>query len=216
MKDLSSDVITKEEQAALTPDEVLKNLKDGNKRFSEGNLTAFDYNAQVKATASGQYPEAIILSCLDSRVPVEIVFDKGIGDVFVGRVAGNIENEDMIGSFEFGTKLAGSKLIVVLGHSACGAVKGAVDYAAVKDMGMDNLNVLLESINPSVEAVLQDGEERKSSNKSLVDRAVEENVKQTINRLRSKSETLRSLEQEGKIKIVGGVYDLSTGKVNWM
>ena len=153
---------------------------------------------------------------MDSRVPVELIFDKGIGDIFVGRVAGNVESENMIGSFEFGTKLAGSKLIVVLGHTSCGAVKGAVDYATVKDMGMENLTELLEVINPAVEASLVDGEERSSSNKSLVNRSVEENVNLTIERLREKSETLRTLENDGQIKIVGGVYDLKSGKVNWL
>lgn len=214
--ELSSDVITKEEQAGLTPDQALESLKAGNQRFVNNKLTAVDYLAQVKATAKGQYPEAIILSCLDSRVPVEIVFDKGVGDVFVGRVAGNIENEDMLGSFEFGTALAGSKVIVVLGHSSCGAVKGAVDYAAVKEMGMGNLNHLLENINPAVEGAMKEGEERSSANKDLVKRSVEENVKLTVERIRNKSEKLKSLEDEGKIKIVGAVYDLNTGKVNWM
>ncbi len=215
-KELSSDVITKEEQAVLTPDEVLKNLQSGNERFASDNLTTYDYSAQVQATAKGQYPEAIILSCLDSRVPVEIIFDKGIGDVFVGRVAGNIEDKNMLGSFEFGTKIAGSKLIVVLGHTNCGAVKGAVDYTAVKEMGMDNLNDLLEGINPAVEGSLKEGEERSSSNKDLVNRAVVKNVEMTMERIREKSEILSKLESEGQIKIVGGVYDLNTGKVTWL
>ncbi len=213
---LSSDTITKEEQAELTPDQVWDNLKKGNENFVKGNLTARDYAAQVKTTSTGQYPEAIILSCLDSRVPVETVFDKGIGDIFVGRVAGNIENADMLGSFEFGTAVAGSKLIVVLGHTSCGAVKGAVDKDAVAELGMENLNELLDNINPAVEGAMKDGEERSSKNSDLVQRSVEENVKLTIERIRTKSETLKNMEAEGKIKIVGGVYDLSTGKVNWM
>ena len=214
--ELSTDVITKSEQSEITPDKVIEGLKAGNERFVEGKLTAVDYNAQVKATSTGQYPEAIVLSCLDSRVPVEIIFDKGIGDIFVGRVAGNIENADMLGSFEFGTALAGSKVILVLGHSSCGAVKGAVDYDAVKDMGMENLNHLLENINPAVEASLNEGETRSSKNTELVKRSVEENVKLTIERIRAKSDKLKSLEDGGQIKIVGAVYDLKTGKVNWM
>ncbi len=214
--ELSTDVITKYEQSELTPEKVIEGLKAGNERFVEGKLTAIDYNAQVKATSTGQYPEAIILSCLDSRVPVEIIFDKGIGDIFVGRVAGNIENADMLGSFEFGTALAGSKVILVLGHSSCGAVKGAVDYDAVKDLGMENLNHLLENINPAVEASLNEGETRSSKNTELVKRSVEENVKLTIERIRAKSDKLKSLEDGGQIKIVGAVYDLNTGKVEWM
>jgi carbonic anhydrase len=214
--ELSTDVITKSEQSEITPDKVIEGLKAGNERFVEGKLTAIDYNAQVKATSTGQYPEAIVLSCLDSRVPVEIIFDKGIGDIFVGRVAGNIENADMLGSFEFGTALAGSKVILVLGHSSCGAVKGAVDYDAVKDLEMENLNHLLANINPAVEASLKEGETRSSKNTELVKRSVEENVKLTIERIRAKSDKLKSLEDGGQIKIVGAVYDLKTGKVNWM
>lgn len=215
-QELSSDIITKEEQEALTPDQILQSLKEGNRRFVEGKLTPRNYNKQVAATANEQHPKAIILSCLDSRVPVEIVFDEGIGDVFVGRVAGNIENEDMLGSFEFGTKLAGAKLILVLGHSNCGAVKGAVDYEAVEKLGMNNLNTLLEGINPAVEAVLNPDEKRNSKNLSLVERAVEKNVLLTIQRILEKSETLHKMEKDGDIKIVGGVYDLATGEVHWL
>ena len=211
----SADVLTREEQAALTPDGILAELKAGNDRFVRGALTSRDYPAQVQATASGQYPMATILSCLDSRVPVELVFDRGIGDLFVGRVAGNVEDESMIGSFEFATGIAGSKVIVVMGHTACGAVKGTIDREAVAGLGYDNLNDLVEMIEPAVATVLQEGEERSSKNDDLVDRAVRKNVTLTIERIRERSPDLRDMEAKGTIKIVGALYDLSTGKVTW-
>lgn len=212
----SSDVTTKEEQQALTPDDVMADLRAGNERFVAGSLTDRDYLAQMKATASGQYPKAVVLSCLDSRVPVEIVLDQGIGDLFVGRVAGNIDDDAMIGSFEFGTAVAGAKLLLVLGHSECGAVKGSIDREAVKSLNLDKLNYLLDEINPAVQAALQPGDERTSANKDLVARAIHENVRLTIDRIRQKSPDLAEMEQAGKIKIVGGIYDLATGKILWM
>jgi carbonic anhydrase len=212
----STDILTKEEQAALTPDQVIAELKAGNERFLAGEMTLQDNNSKLLATSKGQYPKAVILSCVDSRVPVETIFDEGIGDIFVGRVAGNIEDEDMLGSIEYGTAVAGSKLVLVLGHTQCGAVKGAVDIAKVSELGMENLNSLLVNIAPAVDSVLMEGEERTSKNHELVDRAVEKNVLLTIKRMREKSPTLAKLETEGKIKIVGAVYDLSTGQVNWL
>jgi carbonic anhydrase len=212
----SSDITTKEEQQALTPDDVMADLRAGNQRFVAGSLTSRDYLAQMKATASGQYPKAVVLSCLDSRVPVEIVLDQGIGDLFVGRVAGNIDDDVMIGSFEFATAVAGAKLLLVLGHSECGAVKGSIDRKAVKSLQLDKLNHLLDDINPAVEAALQPGDERTSANKDLVTRAIRENVRMTIERIRQKSPDLVALEQAGKIKIVGGIYDLASGKIGWM
>ncbi|GAB4549822.1 MAG: carbonic anhydrase family protein [Phycisphaerales bacterium] len=167
-----SDVMTKELQQSMSPSAVLADLKAGNKRFASGNSTKYDWNAQVEATASGQFPKAIVLSCLDSRVPVEQVFDQGIGDLFVGRVAGNFENVDMLGSFEFGTAVAGSRLIVVLGHSACGAVKGAIDQAR-----LGNLTATLENIEPAIQSVSHSPSERTSSNTDFVDRVVEANVR---------------------------------------
>lgn len=139
-------MITKEDQAALIPASVLQGLKDGNMRYIKNDLTLRDYPAQVKATTGGQFPEAVILSCLDSRVPVEQVFDKGIGDIFVGRVAGNFVNEDMHGSMELGAKVAGSKVIVVMGHEHCGAVKAAID-----DVELGNITAMLTKIKPAVE-----------------------------------------------------------------
>ena len=212
----STDILTKEKQAALTPDQVIAELKAGNERFLSGEMTLQDNNSKLLATSKGQYPKAVILSCVDSRVPVETIFDEGIGDIFVGRVAGNIEDEDMLGSIEYGTAVAGSKLVLVLGHSQCGAVKGAVDIESVSKYGMENLNSLLTNIAPAVDSVLMEGEERTSKNHELVDRAVEKNVLLTMKRMREKSPTLANLEAEGKIKIVGAVYDLSTGQVNWL
>ena len=212
----SGDINTKEEQQKLTPDAVIDDLRAGNERFAAGSLTDRDYLTQVKATASGQYPKAAVLSCLDSRVPVEIVLDQGIGDLFVGRVAGNIDDDAMIGSFEFATAVAGAKLLLVLGHSDCGAVKGSIDREAVKSLDLDKLNHLLDDLNPAVEAALQPGDERTSADKDLVSRAIRENVRLTIDRIREKSPDLVAMEQAGKIKIVGGIYDLATGKITWM
>ena len=156
-------VLTKEEQDKLTPDEVLKLLKDGNRRFVSGTLTSRDHSRQVREAALGQYPKAVILSCLDSRIPVEDVFDRGIGDVFVARVAGNFENIDILGSMEFGCKVAGSKLILVLGHEHCGAVKGAID-----DVELGNITPMLKNIRPAVEHFTAYEGDRSSENEEFV------------------------------------------------
>lgn len=203
---------TAAEQKALTPDSVLAQLKEGNARYAAGKLTDANVTASIAAAAEGQFPKAVILSCLDSRIPVEMVFDQGIGDLFVGRVAGNVENDDLIGSFEFATKLAGAKLVVVLGHDECGAVKGACDHVE-----MGKLTGLLEKISPAVEAV--DGfetDQRNSKHKPFVDAVVKQNVKQTVTDLRSGSNILAELEKSGAIKIVGGVYSMKTGTVEWL
>lgn len=202
--------LTAEEQKAMTPDAVIASLMEGNKRFAAGTIADLNIKASLAASASGQFPKAVILSCLDSRVPVESVFDQGIGDVFVGRIAGNVENEDFLGSFEFATKLAGAKVVLVLGHEACGAVKGACDHAE-----MGNLTALLEKIQPAVEAVKSEfkEDERNSKNKAFVDRVIEENVRITVNDIRKGSPILAELEKSGDIKIVGGVYSLHTGEV---
>ncbi len=202
--------VTAEEQKAMTPDAVLAGLMEGNKRFVAGELTDMNIKANIEATSTGQFPSAVILSCLDSRVPVENVFDQGIGDIFVGRVAGNVENVDMLGSFEFATKLAGSKLVMVLGHEACGAVKGACDHAK-----MGNLTALLDNIQPAVEAVKGDFAEDKRNSKNLdfVNKVVEENVRITVADIRKDSPILAEMEKAGEIKIVGAVYSLHTGEV---
>lgn len=209
MSGLAFGQTTKVEQAKITPDEVLKELMAGNERYVTGKLSKIDLKAERDATVKGQYPKAIILSCVDSRVPVEMVFDQGIGDLFVGRVAGNVENVDQLGSMEFATKLAGAKVVVVLGHTNCGAVKGACDGAE-----LGNLTELLRKIKPAVEAVKgHEKEGRNSKNKKFVNEVVVKNVDMTVTDIRDRSKVLADLEKEGKIKIVGAVYDLETGKV---
>lgn len=202
--------VSADEQKALTPDQVLADLMAGNKRYVAGELTDLDIKNNIKATAEGQFPSAVILSCLDSRVPAESVFDQGIGDVFVGRIAGNIHNVDLLGSFEFATKIAGAKLIMVLGHEACGAVKGACDHAE-----LGNLTALLEKIKPAVAAVQADFPEdkRNSKNTEFVNRVIEENVRLTVAGIRKDSPILAEMEKKGEIKIVGGIYDMHTGAV---
>lgn len=204
-------VLTPERQKALKPDEVLADLMAGNKRFVDGATTNHkDIKGEVEATAKGQYPQAVILSCLDSRVPVELVFDQNIGDVFVARVAGNIENVDILGSMEFATKAAGAKLIMVLGHEACGAVKGACDHVE-----LGNLTELLDKIKPAVEAVSKDfpEDQRNSKNKDFVEAVIKKNVEITLADIRKESPILAEMESKGEIKLVGGIYNLHTGAV---
>jgi carbonic anhydrase len=206
------DVVTAEQQRAMSPADVLADLKAGNERFVAGELTPRDYNAQAAATASGQYPKAIILSCVDSRVPVELVFDQGIGDVFVGRVAGNAENVDMLGSMEFATKAAGSKVIVVLGHTSCGAIKGAAD-----GVELGNLTALLDNFDGALEkaAEVTDGNTT-SKNAAFVSAAIEENVRQTMTDILERSEVISEMVDDGEVMVVGGIYDLASGKVTWL
>ncbi|MUP44999.1 carbonic anhydrase [Gramella sp. BOM4] len=202
-----TEIINKEKQAKLSPDEVLNDLMQGNKRFTEKKMYERDYSSQIDKTSGGQWPQAVVLSCIDSRVPVETVFDQGVGDIFVARVAGNFENTDILGSMEYSCKVAGSKLVLVLGHEACGAVKAACDHVE-----LGNITHLLSNIKPAVEATQTDGE-RNSKNDSFVAGVVENNVKLTMNRIREKSPILNEMEKNGEIKIVGGVYSISTGKV---
>ena len=200
---------TAEQQKALTPQAVLDELMAGNARFTSNQPQASDPPARIKATASGQYPKAYILSCVDSRVPVEKVFDQGIGDLFVGRVAGNIESTEQLGSIEFATKLAGAKLVMVLGHEACGAVKGACDGAK-----LGNLTTLLGEIEPAVNAVEGfEPEQRNSKNAEFVEAVVHKNVELTVADLRKRSPVLAELEKSGAIKIVGAHYSLHDGSV---
>lgn len=208
--ELVKSVETKESQAALTPDAVLADLKAGNERFVSRKTIQRDYLAQVEATAKGQFPKAIILGCLDSRVPPEVVFDQGVGDLFVGRVAGNFENVDMLGSMEFGTKLAGSRLIVVLGHTSCGAVKGAVAGAEMGNLTA-TLGNLAEPVKLAREKLGADAD-----NAAIVDATIEENVRITVRDILARSEVIQGLVDEGKVKVVGAVYDIATGKVRWL
>ena len=200
---------TKEEQTALSPDAVLAELLEGNARYVAGEPIERDLPKEIKASSGAQYPKAVILSCLDSRVPVEQVFDQGIGDIFVGRVAANIENEDQLGSMEFATKVAGAKLVLVLGHGSCGAVKGACD-----GVEMGNLTALLAKIKPAVDQTKGFEGERTSKNDEFVARVIEENVRQTVADIRTRSEVLAGLEAQGAIKIVGAIYSLEDGTVS--
>ena len=204
---------TQETQAAITPANALELLKEGNGRFVSKQTAKRDLNEQVQQTSSGQYPFATILSCIDSRVPAELVFDQGIGDVFSARIAGNFVNADILGSMEFACKLAGTKLILVLGHTACGAVKGACDHAE-----LGNLTSMLENIAPAVNAVAepQDPAQRNSQNIDFVNAVGTKNVELTIDRIRKESPVLAEMEEAGEIQIVGGMYDLASGKVNFL
>ena len=204
------DVLTQEEQDALTPDMVIQSLKEGNERFMRNDLTARDHSAQVRKSVQAQFPKAIVLSCVDSRVPVEDVFDRGIGDVFVARVAGNFVNEDILGSMEFATKVSGSKLVLVLGHEHCGAVKAAVD-----DVKLGNITPMLKKIRPAVESVEYSGE-RNSKNKEFVQMVNKSNVRNTIAKIKADSPILKEMEERGEIKIVGAVYDMDDGSVDFL
>ncbi|TVZ56502.1 carbonic anhydrase [Lutibacter sp. Hel_I_33_5] len=201
--------INKEVQGKLSPKGVLGDLLDGNERFRNNELQAADYNALVKDTVGGQFPKAVVLSCIDSRVPVEQVFDQTIGDIFVARVARNFENTDILGSLEYSCKVAGSKLILVLGHESCGAVKAACD-----GVELGNITEMLDNIMPAVKKSSDEVDgETNSSNKEFVAKTVENNVLLTIDRIREKSGILREMEDNGEIEIVGAVYKLSSGKV---
>ena len=201
---------TKEIQASMTPASALAELKAGNARFIAGHPLRRDMPADVKATASGQYPFAVVLSCLDSRQPIEIVLDQGIGDIFSARVAGNIVNDDILGSMEFACKVSGSKLIAIIGHSNCGAIKGAVD-----NVELGNLTGLLGKIKPAIDAVPTDVAPRTSKNSGFVDMVAEANVRLAMAQIRDRSPILREMIDQGQISLVGGMYDLSTGEVRF-
>ncbi|WP_460220191.1 carbonic anhydrase family protein [Psychroserpens sp. MEBiC05023] len=204
--------ITKEVQNTFTPNSVLNDLLEGNNRFVNGNSEPKDDSALVNQTTTGQFPKAVVLSCIDSRVPVETVLDQAIGDIFVARVAGNFENVDILGSLEYSCNVAGSKLILVLGHESCGAVKAACD-----GVELGNITAMLDNIMPAVRQSAEEVEgEANSSNAEFVAKTVENNVKLTIDRIREKSQILTEMEDNGEIKIVGGVYSLHTGKVNML
>lgn len=202
--------LTREAQAAITPARALAMLKEGNERFVKGEGVAQDLLAQVEQTSKGQFPFAAIVSCLDSRIPPEMVFDRGIGDLFVARVAGNFVNDDILGSLEFATKLAGSKLIVVMGHTECGAVQGACDRA---QLGL--LTATLANITPAVDAVKGSYDPRSSKNADFVQAVSEMNVKLTLEKLRERSVVLREMIDKDEIDLVGAMYDVGTGKVTF-
>ena len=200
----------KESQAAMTPGQVLAELRAGNARFVAGRPLARDAQADVKATAGGQYPVAAILSCIDSRQPIEMVLDQGIGEVFSARVAGNVLNDDILGSLEFACKVSGAKLIAVIGHSNCGAIKGAADGAE-----LGNLTSLLARIKPAIDLIPDDGKPRNSKNHEFIEKVSEANVRLVMQQIRERSPVLREMLDKGQIGLVGGMYDLSTGEVHF-
>jgi carbonic anhydrase len=202
--------LTKEQRDRMTPSQVVDELKKGNERFRMRKMAPRDYLAEKRSSAGGQYPAAVVLGCVDSRVPSEIIFDAGIGDMFVGRVAGNVVNDDMIGSMEFACAVSGAKLVLVLGHTACGAVKGAID-----DVEMGNLTGLLARIKPAVSATKFEGE-KSSKNATYVDAVARTNVVLGIENIRRRSPILEALEKKGSIKITGAMYNLANGVVDFV
>ncbi len=201
----------KAEQAALTPSQVLESLRRGNGRFASGKPANRDMLHDQQITAAGQYPHAVILSCIDSRAPAEFVFDQGLGDLFNARIAGNIADADLVGSMEFACAVSGAKLVLVMGHTSCGAIKGACDRVQ-----LGNLTGLLDKIQPAVAAVREVPGERNSKNKKFVEAVSEANVRLTVERIRELSPVLGDLERAGKIQIAGCIYDLDTGRVQFL
>ena len=202
--------LTKEQRDSMTPSQVIDELKKGNERFRAGKIAPRDYLAEKRASAAGQYPAAVILGCVDSRVPAEIIFDAGIGDTFNGRVAGNVVNDDLLGSMEFACAASGAKLVLVLGHTACGAIKGAID-----DVVLGNLTGLLAKIKPAIPATKFEGEQS-SKNPAYVDAVARTNVKLAIENIRRRSSVLADLEKKGSIQITGAMYNLANGIVDFV
>ena len=204
-----AEALTKEVRDKLTPDQILAAMKKGNKRFYTGQRQDHDFLAQQRATAAGQYPAAVLLTCIDSRASAETIMDLRIGDIFNSRVAGNVENPDILGSMEFACKLAGAKVVLVMGHTACGAIKGAIDNAE-----LGNLTGLLAKIKPAVGATTYTGE-RTSKNYEFVDAVARKNVELTVGNIRKDSTVLAEMESKGAIKIAGAMYNLKTGVVDF-
>lgn len=202
--------MTAEAQAAMTPMDALRALMDGNDRFLRGESVEPDFLSQVGQTATGQYPMAIILGCIDSRVPHEIIFDKGVGDVFSARIAGNFVNTDILGSMEFATAAAGAKLVVVLGHTECGAIKGACDHVS-----LGNLTSMLANIAPAVYDVQDIEGPRTSANKAFVQAVADENVSEAVEDVVERSKVMRDLVEQGKLIVVGAMHDVMTGRVTF-
>lgn len=206
---MSNKVLTADEQARLTPDAVLEILQQGNREFMKDSLTVRNNTERIREAALGQYPKAAIVSCLDSRVPVEDVFHRGIGDIFVARIAGNFVNEVILGSLEFACKVSGAKLIVVLGHEHCGAIKSAID-----DVKIGNITAMLSKIQPAVTLAKVGFEgEKTSSNEKFVEAVCNHNIEHAINEIRTKSPILREMEDKGEIRIVGALYHMETGNI---
>ena len=204
-----ADAMTKAQRDKLTPDDIVALMKKGNKRFSGGKREDHNYLAQQRASASGQYPLAILLSCIDSRAPAETIMDLRIGDIFNSRLAGNVESPDVLGGMEFACKLSGAKVILVMGHTACGAIKGAIDNAE-----LGNLTGLLAKIKPAVAATSYSGE-RTSKNYGFVDAVARKNVEIQMDNIRKNSPVLAGMESSGTIKIAGAMYNISTGVIDF-
>ncbi len=202
--------LTKEQRDSMTPLQVIDELKKGNERFRTGKMAPRDYLAEKRSSAAGQYPAAVILGCIDSRVPAEIIFDAGIGDTFNGRVAGNVVNDDLLGSMEFACAVSGAKLVLVLGHTACGAIKGAID-----DVVLGNLTGLLARIKPAIPETKFEGE-KSNKNPAYVDAVARTNVKVALQNIRRRSPVLADIEKKGSIQITGAMYDLATGVVDFV
>jgi carbonic anhydrase len=201
--------LTKAQRDKLTPDQIIAMMKRGNERFRSGKGTKQDVLAQQRASAKGQYPAAVILSCIDSRAPAETIMDLGIGDVFNARVAGNIANDDILGSMEFACAAAGAKVVLVMGHTACGAIAGAID-----NVQLGNLTGLLARIQPAVKATSYQGD-RSAKNNAFVDAVARRNVELTMENIRKDSSVLSDLKAKGAINIVGAMYDIASGKVDF-
>ena len=201
---------TRETQNGVSPDQALQYLKEGNERFMQNLKANRNLLQQVNETSTGQFPFAAILSCMDSRTSAELIFDQGLGDIFSIRVAGNVLNEDILGSMEYGCAVAGSKLVLVLGHTKCGAIAGACDHVE-----LGNLTSLLHKVQPALDEETQTKENRNSSNPEFVKNVTELNVKLTLDRVRRESTLLADLENKGQIKLVGGVYCVDSGKVSF-
>jgi len=202
--------LTKAERDRMTPDEIIQVMKSGNERFRNGRSATQDYLAQQRASAKGQYPAAVLLSCIDSRAPAETIMDLGIGDVFNARVAGNIANDDILGSMEFACQLAGAKVILVMGHTACGAIKGAIDRAQ-----LGNLTGLLTKIRPAVDATAYQGE-RSAKNDAFVDAVARRNVELTMAEIHKRSAVIAALEAKGAVKLAGAMYNLESAVVEFL
>lgn len=207
---LALDALTREQRDKMTPDDVIALVKKGNERFRSGIRQERDFLREQTSSAPGQFPAAIILSCVDSRAPAEIILDLGIGDTFNARVAGNIANDDILGSMEFACAAAGAKVVLVMGHTACGAIKGAIDKVE-----LGNLTDLLAKIRPAVDATKFDGD-RTSANASFVDAVARTNVEKTLAAIREQSAVLHDLEAKGSLKIVGAMYDIRTAAVEFL
>lgn len=201
--------MTKDLQDSMTGEQILQRFKDGNQRFVQGKMIHRDYLKEKELTAAGQHPYAIVLSCIDSRKPVEIIFDKGIGDIFNARIAGNFVNVDILGSMEYATKVSGAKLILVMGHSNCGAIKSTID-----NVQLGNITAMLSKIRPAVEAV-QGMDDRTSKNKKFVEAVAKQNVLLAEEKILEGSPIIKEMEAAGTVEIVGCMYDLETGIVNF-